>query len=139
MTAPAQIDPKKDGVDLGIIIRDWSASKRFYCDTLGFTHVVDMPFPMEPGTMHRVQAGSTTLKLTQFDTTPEAANPPGGAPAALGIRYFTVWVRNLSEIAENCAAAGYRTAIPATVVRPGVTILIVEDPDGNWVEFLQSE
>jgi glyoxylase I family protein len=140
MTAhPAQIDPKKDGVDLGIIIRDWEASKRFYCDTLGFTHVIDMPFPLQPGTMHRVQAGSTTLKLSQFDTTPAAQNPPGGAPTALGIRYFTVWVRNLADVAEACAAGGYKIPIPATEVRPGVKILMVEDPDGNWVEFLQSE
>jgi hypothetical protein len=23
-------------------------------------------------------------------------------------------------------------------VRPGITIAMVEDPDGNWVEFLQN-
>ena len=134
-----QIDPNKDGVDLGIIVRDWEASKRFYCDTLGFEHVVDMPFPLKPGTMHRVQAGSTTLKLTQFVTTPDAQNPPGGATTAVGVRYFTFWVKNLQAISEACTAAGYRVPTPPTVVRPGVTILMVEDPDGNWVEFLQSE
>jgi hypothetical protein len=25
---------------------------------------------------------------------------------------------------------------PVREIRPGVTIAIVEDPDGNWVEFL---
>ena len=140
MTATSvQIDPKKEGVDLGIIVRDWEATKRFYCDTLGFTHVTDMPFPLKPGTMHRVQAGGTTLKLTQFDETPTAQNPAGGAPTALGIRYFTFWVRNLGEIHEACKAGGYKVATPPTLVRPGVTILMVEDPDGNWVEFLESE
>ena len=137
--ALVQIDPKKDGVDLGIVIRDWEASKRFYCDTLGFVHVMDMPFPLNPGTMHRVQAGATTLKLTQLGTTPDAQNPPGGATAAVGIRYFTFWVRNVAAVAEACRAAGYKIALPLTEVRPGVNILMVEDPDGNWVEFLQSE
>jgi hypothetical protein len=26
--------------------------------------------------------------------------------------------------------------IPVTELRPGITIAMVEDPDGNWVEFL---
>ena len=28
--------------------------------------------------------------------------------------------------------------MPVTEIRPGVTISMVEDPDGNWVEFLQA-
>jgi hypothetical protein len=27
---------------------------------------------------------------------------------------------------------------PRTEVRPGVVIGMVEDPDGNWVEFIQA-
>ena len=27
--------------------------------------------------------------------------------------------------------------MPVREIRPGVSISIVEDPDGNWVEFLQ--
>jgi hypothetical protein len=26
--------------------------------------------------------------------------------------------------------------VPITEIRPGIEIAIVEDPDGNWVEFL---
>lgn len=36
-----------------------------------------------------------------------------------------------------CEAAGYRVAVPVTELRPGITISIIEDPDGNWVELLQ--
>ncbi len=140
MTTPlVEIDPKKDSVDLGIVITDWEASKRFYCDTLGFVHVMDMPFPLAPGTMHRVQAGSTTLKLSEFVDTPKAKNPPGGVQGGVGLRYFTFWTRNVAQIAEACKAAGYKISLPLTVVRPGITIVMVEDPDGNSVEFLQAD
>jgi catechol 2,3-dioxygenase-like lactoylglutathione lyase family enzyme len=37
-----------------------------------------------------------------------------------------------------CEAAGRKVVVPITELRPGITIAIVEDPDGNWVEFLQT-
>ncbi len=34
--------------------------------------------------------------------------------------------------------AGYKIPVPAKVIRPGVTIAMLEDPDGNWLELLQN-
>jgi catechol 2,3-dioxygenase-like lactoylglutathione lyase family enzyme len=34
-------------------------------------------------------------------------------------------------------SAGQQVVVPVRDLRPGVTISIVEDPDGNWVEFLK--
>ena len=34
------------------------------------------------------------------------------------------------------AAAGHKVVVKERELRPGVTIGIVADPDGNWVEFL---
>jgi hypothetical protein len=36
-----------------------------------------------------------------------------------------------------CAAADVPIAVPESEIRPGVRIGMVEDPDGNWVEFVQ--
>ena len=49
-----------------------------------------------------------------------------------------MYVTNLQEISDQCAAAGYNVAIAPVTIRPGVTIAMVEDPDGNWVEFLET-
>jgi len=35
-------------------------------------------------------------------------------------------------------AAGQKIVRPRTEVRPGVVIGMVEDSDGNWVEFIQA-
>ena len=129
----------KNAIDLGIVIRDSEASLRFYRDTLGFEHVADIPMPLGGGgTMHRLNCGETLVKLVKFDNVPAAANPPGGLVGGTGYRYFTIIVTNLAEIMGACEAAGYKVAISMREARPGVTIGMVEDPDGNWVEFVQN-
>jgi glyoxylase I family protein len=35
--------------------------------------------------------------------------------------------------------AGIKVVVPPRVIRPGVTIAIVADPDGNWLELLQTD
>jgi catechol 2,3-dioxygenase-like lactoylglutathione lyase family enzyme len=129
----------KDAIDLGIVIRDSEASLRFYRDTLGFNHEADMPMPLGGGgTMHRLNCGNTLVKLVKFDNVPDAANPPGGIVKASGYRYFTMIVSNLAEIMKQVEDAGYKVVISMREARPGVTIGMVEDPDGNWVEFVQN-
>ena len=45
-------------------------------------------------------------------------------------------VTNLAEITQACKDAGAKVVIDTQEVRPGVTISMVTDPDGNWVEFV---
>ena len=63
--------------------------------------------------------------------------PPGGPQDATGYRYWTMFVEDIQEVFNRCVAAGANVAIPVTQFSPEMTIAIVEDPDGNWVEFVQ--
>jgi len=125
----------KDSIDLGIHVKDPEKSLAFYRDTLGFEQVGEMDMP---GGMHmwRLMCGTSMIKLANSERGPKAENPGGGIIGANGYRYWTISVSNLDEIAAKCAAAGYKLAIPVTEIRPGTSIAMVEDPDGNWVEFL---
>jgi len=128
----------KSAIDLGIVVTDGPKALAFYVDLLGLEHVGDMPMPIGGGgTMHRVQCGDSLLKLVAFDTTPPAATG-GGIPGGLGFRYVTLIVSNLDEILAACAAVDVKIVTPATDIRPGVRIGIVEDPDRNWVEFVEA-
>lgn len=128
----------KSAIDLGIVITDSERSLAFYCEFLGLEHVADTPMPIGGGgTMHRVQCGDTLLKLVNLNTTPPPS-PGGGIPGALGFRYLTLIVSNLDEMVAACASADVKVVVPLTEVRPGVRILMVEDPDGNWVEFVEN-
>ncbi len=128
----------KSAIDLGIVITDSERSLAFYRDLLGFEHVADTPMPIAGGgTMHRLNCGDTLIKLVKLNNTPER-DGSGGIPGATGMRYFTMIVSNLSEIVGQCEEAGVTIAVPITEVRPGVTIAMVEDPDKNWVEFVEN-
>lgn len=128
----------KSAVDLGIVITDSERSLAFYCGVLGLEHVADTPMPVGgAGTMHRVQCGDTLLKLVRYEDTPQPA-APGGVSGALGYRYLTVIVSNLDQIMQECVDAGVVVTVPVTEIRPGVRIGMVEDPDGNWVEFVET-
>ena len=132
------VELTKDSIDIGIIVRDGEAALKFYRDTLGLEHVADTPMGGGNGTMHRLMCGTTMVKVIEYDELPAAANPAGGIPAASGYRYWTISVSNLDELAGQCAEAGYTVAVEPHEIRPGVRIAMVEDPDGNWVELLES-
>jgi len=126
----------KDSIDLGIVISDADAALAFYRDNLGMELISQGPMPFG-GTMYRLMCGTSTIKLVHLDAQPSATAPPGGITGALGYRYWTISVSNLEEITAAVEAAGYTVAVPVREIRDGVSISIVEDPDGNWVEFLQ--
>jgi catechol 2,3-dioxygenase-like lactoylglutathione lyase family enzyme len=127
----------KDSIDLGIVVKDADAALGFYRDTLGFVEAGTMTMP-GGGTMYRLMCGQSMIKIVAPATAPAADNPPGGIPGAYGYRYWTISVSNIGALVEDCAAAGYTVVVPVRELRPGITIAIVEDPDGNWVEFLQT-
>ena len=127
-------DLTKDSIDLGIVTNDGAAAVAFYRDVLGFEDQGEMPMP--GGSMHRLACGTSVIKIVCLKNAPSASAPPGGIQGATGYRYWTITVSNLPELVAACEAAGRKVVVPVTELRPGITIAIVEDPDGNWVEFL---
>lgn len=126
----------KDSIDLGIVTTNAAAMTGFYRDVLGFDD--DGETPMPGGTMQRLRCGTSAVKIVSLKREPPVTAPTGGIQGATGYRYFTISVSNLEGIAEACEAAGRKVVVPVTELRPGVRIAIVEDPDGNWVEFLDA-
>lgn len=125
----------KNAIDLGIVTTNGTAMLAFYRDVLGLKYLREMPMPIGNGVMHQLACGDTVIKLVVLEATPATA-PSGGIAGATGYRYWTISVSNLSEVVQKCAAAGHKIVGKEKEIRPGVTIAIVADPDGNWVEFL---
>jgi catechol 2,3-dioxygenase-like lactoylglutathione lyase family enzyme len=126
----------KDSIDLGIVVSDEKASVNFYRDALGLEWEGELPLP--GGRMYRLKAGTTIIKLVKMERTPEAKPAPGGPMRGLGYRYFTISVPDIRGLMKNLEAKGVKATVPVTEFRPGVTIAMVTDPDGNTIEFLQN-
>ncbi len=125
----------KHAIDLGIVTSNGEAMLKFYRDTLGLQYLREMKMP-GGGLMHQLACGDSVIKVVVVESLP-AKVAPGGVRGANGYRYWTISVSNLAEMVTHCAAAGCKIAVKETEIRPGVKIAMVEDPDGNWVEFLQ--
>lgn len=129
------VELSKGAIDLGIVTRNPDEMVAFYRDVLGFIEEPSTPFPMG-GVMFRLWCGDSLIKIVAPDPAPEQAPVAGAIANATGYRYWTMRVNNLADIMAQCETAGAKVVVPLREVRPGVTIGMVEDPDGNWVEFV---
>jgi catechol 2,3-dioxygenase-like lactoylglutathione lyase family enzyme len=124
----------KQAIDLGIVTANGPAMLAFYRDVLGFKYLREMPMP-GGGLMHQLLCGDSLIKVVVLDKVPAQA-APGGPQGGSGYRYWTITVSNIGELLQACADAGHKVVMKERELRPGVKIAMVEDPDGNWVEFL---
>ena len=124
----------KQAIDLGIVTINGAAMLAFYRDVLGFKYLREMPMPAG-GVMHQMLCGDSLIKLVVLDKLPARA-VPGGIQGGSGYRYWTITVSNLGELLQACTDQGHKVVMNERELRPGVKMAMVEDPDGNWVEFL---
>jgi catechol 2,3-dioxygenase-like lactoylglutathione lyase family enzyme len=130
------VQVSKDSIDLGIVVTDEKAALGFYRDQLGLEWEGELPVP--GGRMYRLKCGTTVIKLLKLNPTPEAKPAAGGIVGGLGYRYFTISVPDIRGLMAQLEAKGIKPTVSITEARPGVTIAMVTDPDGNTVEFLQN-
>ena len=126
---------QKSAIDLGIITNNLHAMLNFYGEQLGLEveTVIDMT---GCGVMHRFKVGDSIGKVIETDPKPNLTAAPGGIRGATGYRYWTLHISDLKDKVASLEAAGVKIVVPMKEIRTGITIAIVADPDGNWVELL---
>ena len=125
--------PAKNAVDIGVLVSDIKKSLEFYRDLLGLQFIGERP--VWYGVIHRLRFGHSDFKLVL----PKEQLGKGaiGLERQLGYRYITFEVQNLSEICTQLREKGIKFYVEEREPMPGVRFAMVEDPDGNIVEFLQ--
>src|SRR5262249_62139673 len=107
------IKTTKDSVDLGIVTSNGPAMFAFYRDVLGLPHQGDMKMPFG-GTMYRMLAGTSVIKIVVPDKDPGNPPAPGGLAGGRGYRYYTISASNLGEGVWGAKRPGARSATPRT-------------------------
>jgi glyoxylase I family protein len=122
----------------------------FYLDTVGLEPEYSVSLP-DGGVMHRLLCGASIFKIicpankpsegirSTAPATPVLTIPDLMDLADLirGYRFVMIWVDDLEEAFARCEQAKAPVVYPPLDSRPGVRVVIVEDPDGNWIEFVQ--
>ena len=125
--------PAKPALDIGVLVSDIKKSFEFYHDLLGLKFIGERP--VWYGVIHRLRFGESDFKLVVPNEQLEKGRQ--GLERQLGYRYVTFEVQNLSEICNLLKEKGISFYIEEREPLPGVRFAMVEDPDGNIVEFLQ--
>ena len=129
----------KEAIDLGIVTTNGDAMLTFYRDVLGFEHEGDITLEKAGiKVMHRLWFGKSLIKIVVPVNDTAVPPAPDGIQGGTGYRYWTMTIDNLDEVLSAVEAAGQKVVWPRREVRPGVVVGMVEDPDGNWVEFIQA-
>jgi predicted enzyme related to lactoylglutathione lyase len=89
--------------------------------------------------MWQFACGPCIVKLVTHERTPASANPPGGSRGGTGLRYWTMGVDDIEAAVAKCEAAGAPIPLGVTQLVPGIRIAMIEDPEGNVVEFLEQK
>ena len=86
--------------------------------------------------VRQLRCGRSLVKLVTFPSPPTERAVPGGTAAATGYRYCTIRVTDLDKVVASCRRAGRPLVVPTREIAAGTRVAIIEDPDGNWVEFM---
>lgn len=127
------MQPAKEALDLGVLVSDIDKSLEFYRDWLGLRFIEQRP--VWYGVIHRLRFGQSDFKLVLPNA--ETGKGARGLENQLGYRYVTFEVQNLSEICALLKEKGVTFFVEEKEPLPGLRFAMVEDPDGNTVEFLQ--
>ena len=135
--------------EVGFAVSDIDALLPFYTEVLGFTVFSDLLVPPEKSaptglspTGYRVVRLETNLgnryKLAQPAAPPELSGPVEFALQKQGGAYVTFIVDGLKALQQRLKEHGARIMSDGIVqVRPGVGLLLAQDPEGNYLEFVQ--
>ena len=130
-----KLDLLSPSVEIGLVTTNLDEMVKFYEGFLGLEHQGDVDFA--DGSQRRYALGSSVLKLVTYKTPPELPPTPGGGRAQAGLRYVTIGVKNLRDVAAEVQAAGYAVVEPPTEFAPvpGMGWMFIADPDGNSIEL----
>jgi lactoylglutathione lyase len=134
---------------IGICVQDLAASRRFYCEGLGFEPLIsfelndadmvgldralEVTSPVQV-TSEMIERDGLRLELLGF-VRPAPTGEPSTSRARRGLTHLCFQVDDVAATAERLAGLG-GVVLESTRVNVGVDICFVADPDGTRVELM---
>ena len=139
-------------IDIGIVVKDADRSARFLTNAIGFKEVQGFPVTAELGKKIGLIDGhattvrvfvleevdqATRIKVLSFPQAPGKPADQAYIHSTLGIRYLTLYVKDMNRALERLKKAEVKLLGETPVELGGGTWLVaVKDPDGNFIELI---
>ena len=145
-------DFAKSGVSVGVVVEDLNKSLDFYLNVIGMVKTgefaVDATKAKELGLSNGNSFDVKVLKLENSENAPEwklmsfgkkATHPKQNyVPDDNGIQYVTIFVKSMKPLLERIKQHGVKTLGTTTPAMLSETqqFVLVQDPDGNFIEII---
>ncbi len=150
--AEEESDFSKSVIDIGIVVKDANRTAEFLTNAIGFKEVKGFSVTPELGKriglidghavdvrMFRLGEGeqAANIKVLCFPQLEAKAPDQHFIHSTLGIRYFTLYVKDMTKALERLKAAKVKPIGETPLDLGGGTyIAVVRDPDGNFYELI---
>jgi lactoylglutathione lyase len=139
-------------IDIGIVVKDAERTAQFLTNAIGFKEVRGFAVTSELGRKIGLIDGhatsvrmfvlgegdqATRLKVLCFPAAQGKQADQAYIHSTLGIRYLTLYVKDMTRALERLKQAGIPLLGETPVELGGGTLLVaVKDPDGNFLELI---
>jgi catechol 2,3-dioxygenase-like lactoylglutathione lyase family enzyme len=139
-------------IDIGIVVKDAGRTAKFLTNAIGFKEVRGFSVTGDQGRKIGLINGhptevrvfvlddgdqATRVKVLAFPGVPSTPPDQAYIHSALGIRYLTLYVKDINRALERLKRANVELLGETPVdLGAGTTLVAVKDPDGNFIELI---
>jgi catechol 2,3-dioxygenase-like lactoylglutathione lyase family enzyme len=147
-------DFAKSGISVGLVVENLEKSLDFYKNVIGMVQTgqfsVESNRAKELGLSNGNRFDVTILKLENSEQAAEwkimsfgkKANHPkqNFVPDDTGMQYITIYVKSMKPLLERIKKSGVKTlGITPTQLDEKRDFVLIQDPDGNFIEIIGSK
>ena len=144
----------KSGISVGLVVEDLNKALDFYLNVIGMVKTgeftVDAAKARELGLSNGNSFDVKVLKLENSDNAPEwklmsfgkkASHPKQTyVPDDTGMQYITLFVKSMKPILARIKKYNVKTlGITPTMLDASRQFVLIQDPDGNFIELIGPE
>jgi lactoylglutathione lyase len=124
-----------DRIAIGLTVSDVEQSRAFYRTILALPEEKPEKLALLNGeSKYTFLAGKTQIKFWK-GTSDNLPKHTGNISDALGFRYFTFMVKDVDTAAALLKSRGAKVVVEPVDFGKIARIMMIEDPDGNWIEL----
>jgi len=147
----AQLEFTKGAISIGVVVEDLDESVAFYTKVVGMKHIRDFSVDSEKAVRMGLSEGeqfdvkvlqleegdqATELKLMTFNKKTNLKKQKF-IPQSNGIRYVTIFINSMQPLIERIEAHDVKfMGETPTMLDENRQFVLIQDPDGNFVEFI---